>query len=171
MKFSNRCMSTYGETWLDPPSTQYTLAASSIQQVHSPGEYTPQHPFSFKQYHSYQNLIGSLLTHSFPLQKLNTKLTERDTTMKELQRGLTMLTRGMVPTWDNAMAIAIIIQPVPPLGSHIPLLKFDQPWPIAKITQSTPTRPYCALCDCTAEHGIGFIYGTHENHGWAVWGM
>ena len=102
---SNGYMSAYKGTWLDPPSTQYKLAASTTQLIHPPGEYTLQHPFSFNQYCSHQGSTISSL---------------------------------------EAMVVAMTNQPPLPLILLLPHLKFNQPLPIAGITQLALTRPYCA---------------------------
>ena len=79
-------------------------------------------------------MTGSLSTHNYPLQQLNTVPTEKDITLKQQQSGLTILTKGMVLTWDDAMTIATVNQPVPSLDLPLPLLRFDQPLPIAEMT-------------------------------------
>ena len=80
---SNSCTDTYKRVPLNYHFTQFILEARPIQQTHPPEGYIPQHPFSFNQYHSHQNLTSSLLTHNYPLQQLSTMPTERDTTPKQ----------------------------------------------------------------------------------------
>ena len=126
---------------MDPPSTQYMSAASTTQQIHPPGEYTLRHPFSFDQYHSHQGLTVSSLTHSYPSQQWNTELTEKETTLKQ-QQGGSMLTKGMTLAWDEAIVVAMTSQPPLSLRSSLPHSKFNQPLPIAGITQLALTRPY-----------------------------
>ena len=128
---------------MDPPSTQYMSAASTTQQIHPPGEYTLRHPFSFDRYHSHQGLTISSLTHSYPSQQWNTELTEKETTLKQ-QQGGSMLTKGMTLAWDEAIVVAMTSQPPLSSRSSLPHSKFDQPLPIAGITQLALTRPYRA---------------------------
>ena len=105
--------------------------------------HTLHHCFSFDRYHSHQGLTISSLMHSYPSQQWNTELAEKETTLKQ-QQGGSMLTKGMTLAWDEVIVVASTSQP--PLSSRSSLLhsKFDQPLPIAGITQLASTRPYHA---------------------------
>ena len=124
---------------LGPLSTQFTLGANSILQMHPPKGYILQNPFSFHQHNSHQSSIASSSTHNPLSQQLNYASKEKSHFTGQPKDGETMLTQGLAIVHDNAVLISVKNSAIPTDNS---LTKFNQPLPTSRVDDGSNHKAY-----------------------------